>query len=174
MSPWKWDFAQSVRTAQNTARRHRARRWTLAAARPMRLSRMRTVPVRALAIFAVLLTALPVGAGRDQYFCRAMGRLMDSCCCASARAAAKIARSGASEVKAKDCCERVSHTASAGAPALKDGSLRVPPAALCSVAPMSALLTVPNFQARGVRRVQARAPPRRPPCLYLENCSLLT
>jgi hypothetical protein len=126
-------------------------------------------------LLVALLVALPAGAaGRHQYFCRMMGRLMDACCCASAQADANAKPVLGPEAKAKDCCERVERAGREGIPALRDGALRIESPVVATLPALIAVEPAPVFSLRGINRERARAPPALGPPIFLKNCSLLT
>lgn len=138
---------------------------------------MRRIRARLLALLALVLVALPLGAmGRNQYLCHAMGRVMDECCCPAARAGqAPTQASGVAEVKARSCCELLERTSRDTAPALRDGTLRVPAAELATAPSVVVVVLQPPPYVFEAEVVQARAPPPRAgPPLFLQNCSLLT
>lgn len=138
---------------------------------------MRRFRARLLALLALVLVALPLGAmGQSQYLCRAMGRVMDECCCKAARAgeAAKPA-SGVTEAKAPDCCQLLERSGRDSTPALREGTPRVPAAELATTVPVIIVVLEPAPYVFATEVVQARAPPPRArPPIFLENCSLLT
>lgn len=137
---------------------------------------MPRIPSRLLALLALVLVAMPLGAvAREQYFCRVMGRVTTGCCCAQAAAKARVlARSddGAC-IQRQDCCARIQESRGA-APALRDAALRMPVAV---DAMATAVFFVPEPAPMGLLladAVQARAPPPTGPPLYLKNCALLS
>jgi hypothetical protein len=149
----------------------------MGAARRMVPTRMPLVRRRWFALLALLLVALPLGAaGRDQYFCRMMGRLMDSCCCVPPGAdTSHVARSsGGPRLERQDCCERVEGLR-ASATALRDAAVRLPLSAFATLACARPLLPeLPSMGSVQGEAVQARAPPPTGPPLYLKHCALLS
>lgn len=137
---------------------------------------MRRFRARLLALLALVLVALPLGAmGQSQYLCRAMGRVMDECCCRAAPTAEVKHASGVTEVKAPDCCQLLERSGRDSTPALRDGNPRVPPAELATTVPVVIVVLEPAPYLFAAEVVQARAPPPRAgPPIFLENCSLLT
>lgn len=138
---------------------------------------MRRVRARLLALLALILVALPLGAtGRNQYLCHAMGRVMDECCCPTARPG-EVAKhaSGVAEVKARSCCELLERSSRDSVPALREGSLLVPAAELATTSHVVLVVLQPPPYLFEMEVVQARAPPPRAgPSIFLQNCSLLT
>lgn len=138
---------------------------------------MRRIRARLLALLALILVALPLGAtGRNQYLCHAMGLVMDECCCPVARAgeAAKQA-AGVAQVKARSCCELLERSSRDSTPALRDGGLRFPAAEFAIASPVVLFVLPPPPYLFEPEAVQARAPPPRAgPPIFLQNCSLLT
>ena len=136
---------------------------------------MRPFRARLLALLALLLVALPLGAGGStRYLCRAMGRVMDSCCCPKAKAA-HGAQAAVTTVKAPDCCSVLERAGHEGTPAVLDGAPRVPTPELALATSIDIVVLEPGLYLLALDVVQARGPPPRPgPPLFLKNCSLLT
>ena len=136
---------------------------------------MHSLRARIPILLVALLLALPAGAaGRHQYFCRMMGRLLDACCCASAQSDAIAKRSPGPEAKAKDCCERIESAGREAIPALRDGALRIESPVVATLPALLAIVPAPVFSPAGIHHVQARAPPALGPPIFLKNCSFLT
>jgi hypothetical protein len=124
---------------------------------------------RILAFLAVLLVLLPVGrSAHARYFCRAMDRVMDSCCCEQGYALALV--SSETEVRPPDCCVRLTQGA---LPTVDRRDVAKPisaPALLVQSTPEvsftveSQLLVAPELQPA----VPARGPP-----LFLKHCVFL-
>jgi hypothetical protein len=136
---------------------------------------MSALRARVLAFVAVFLVVLPLGATSGaQYWCRSMGRLMNACCCPARTAATDRGTSGA-QLKAEDCCKRIERATGGGVPAVREGAPRVLDAVLVATAPaVSFAVPQPGLLVLVREPVQARAPPRAGPPLFLKNCSLLT
>jgi hypothetical protein len=136
---------------------------------------MHALRARLPVLLAVLLVALPAGAaGRHQYFCEMMGRLLDTCCCAAAKASATSKPNAGPEFRAKDCCERIESATRDAIPALRDGALRIESPVVGTLAPIAFVVPAPSFELLSINRVRARAPPALGPPIFLKNCSLLT
>lgn len=138
---------------------------------------MRRFRARLLALLALLLVALPLGAmGPNQYLCHAMGRVMDKCCCPAARADQTANHGpGVTKVKAPDCCQLLERSSHDSTPALREAAVRVHAPELATAAPVVVVVLEPELLLLAAEVVQARAPPPRPgPPLFLKNCSLLT
>jgi hypothetical protein len=131
---------------------------------------------QALAALLVLLVALPLGAvHRVQYFCKMMGRVMDTCCCSKADAVQSVHRPAARpEIKAADCCEKLESAARHGAPAVRDGALRVLSPGYATISASVAVVAQAQPSLLLAPSVHARAPPALGPPIFLKNCSLLT
>ena len=137
---------------------------------------MRAVWVRALALLAALLLALPLATiSRSQYFCSMMERIsLGRCCCHAAQAdGAEQVDEGQAEIKARDCCERVDDKSQpVAAPA--DVDSRTLGSLLAYVEPTEWLLEAPVVDLAPFEPPQARAPPPARLKLFLKHCSLLT
>ena len=137
---------------------------------------MHAVRSRALALLALLLVALPLGAtGGSQYFCRTMGRLMDHCCCQAARAAdGVVAPECGTEIRSKDCCDRLDRAADDAVAAVREGVPRLDSPAVAALGSPVAVVADPAIRSLGTEPVKARAPPGPGAPIFLMNCSLLT
>lgn len=125
---------------------------------------------RIVAFLTAVLVLLPVGlSAHARYFCRAMDRVMDSCCCADG--SALDTASSEAEARTPDCCVR-----------LEQGAL--PTAARSDVAkPISALVllvaSAPNVPPAaasdqlGCAFNRPPAVPARGPPLFLKHCVFL-
>src|SRR5689334_25429936 len=123
---------------------------------------MHAVRRRALAVLALLLVALTLGAtGGSQYFCRPMGRVMDHCCCRAAKVAeAAAARVGGAEIRAKDCCDRVDRAAGDAVPAVREAVPSLDSPVVATLGPVLGVVAEPAIRMLGAKPVGARAPPR--------------
>src|SRR5688572_754649 len=124
---------------------------------------MTALRARLLPILAVLLIALPLrAAGGVQYFCHGMGRLMDKCCCPHVSTVQSVGRAGCgSEIKARDCCERLESGSGNVATALRERASSVVGATPALAGPVPSVVCVFEPEARDVVAVPvaARAPP---------------
>ena len=157
-------------------RRSGAYDWLLEAARRMNMLEMAVLHPRILAMVAVLLLALPVGAlGRVQYFCHGMARVMDECCCPRASTVQSVRPIECNaKIRSRDCCERLERATSQAAPALREnaGSPGSPPAVLGS-RPLIVVVAQREAPDSISTRLETSVPPPRGPPLFLANCSLL-
>jgi hypothetical protein len=129
-----------------------------------------------IALVAALSVVLSLGAaGRDQLFCRMLGRVTSACCCAVASAASRAVVPGdcADGIERPDCCERIEQRA-AGAPGAREAGARVPAAPVALAPAWFAAGTLPRPASRATLRVQARAPPSQGTPLFLKHCSFLS
>jgi hypothetical protein len=132
---------------------------------------MRPVSLRFLAFLATLLIALPALAStRTHYFCRVMERVLPACCCAHE---SPTKPSEGSEVRAADCCEKISAAARTASATLSDPPKHVPPFALVATVPSFTVALAPTSVA-STPVPNAQAPPGLGPPLFIKNCSLLT
>lgn len=134
---------------------------------------MRSLRSRLVVLLAVLAMVLPAGAlARTRYFCSMMGRSVPSCCCAASHRTKSPSRG--TELRARDCCERI--TPGAGHEAVQSGAEAtppVPPAALAATLP--AFISAPPPASRSATaETRARGPPGLGPPLYIAHCSLLS
>lgn len=131
---------------------------------------------RVLPILAALLLALPLGAvGGAQYFCHAMGRLMNECCCTPVAAVPSVVLNGcSSQIKSRDCCERLERASSDAAPVLREKAASPKStAAVVERLPRVVMASEPDARDVVPEQLVARAPPPRGPPLFLANCSFL-
>ena len=137
---------------------------------------MHAVLSRALVLLALLLVALPLGAtGGSQYFCRTMGRLMDDCCCRAARVAqSALSPECGTEIRSKDCCDRLDRAVDDAVAAVREGVPRIDSPAVATLGSSVAVVAEPAIRMLGAEPVKARAPPRPGAPIFLKNCSLLT
>jgi hypothetical protein len=134
---------------------------------------MRPLRVQLIALITALAVLLPGSAfARTQFFCRMMNRVVATCCCDTNANSADA--SCQPQVRATDCCEKVTTTArSATAARALDTDLSVPPALLTATVPVH-VYVFPEAVGTLTRIAQARAPPGVGPPLFILNCSLLT
>ena len=133
--------------------------------------------LRVIALLVGLATVLPGTAfARVHYFCRMMDRVMDSPCCESERAAARLRPDVRVELREEarppDCCLRVEASRAGVAPGPRY-SLPVVPAAALVATPGWSSFTLPPAIAVSTRFEAARGPPPLGPPLFLAHCSLL-
>ena len=134
---------------------------------------MQSIRLRLLALFAVLLVALPLAAAaRELYQCRMMGRVMSSCCCASSAQTAHAADRGPSLEKS-DCCTRLEQRTQA-ASGVRDEAARSAAAPLATQTRVCVILPEPVQDLRVREPAHARAPPPTGPPLFLKHCALLS
>lgn len=132
-----------------------------------------------LPILAALLIALPLrAAGGVQYFCHGMGRLMDKCCCPHATTVQSVGRAGCgSEIKSRDCCERLERASASVATPLRERAWSSVGATPALAGPVAPVVRVFEPEARDVVAgpiAADLAPPPRGPPIFLLNCALLT
>ena len=135
---------------------------------------MRRLRIQLIALVTALAVLLPGSAfARTQFFCRMMNRVVATCCCdADANSSDDV--SYQPQVRATDCCEKVTTQArSATAARVLDTDFSVPPALLAATVPAD-VYVFPETVAILTRMAQARAPPGVGPPLFILNCSLLT
>ncbi len=152
--------------------------WLPSAVQRMKSNRMVAPRALLLPILAALLIALPLrAAGGVQYFCYGMGRLMDKCCCPHATTVQSVDRAGCgSEIKSRDCCERLERASASLATPLRERASSVVGATPALAGPVASVVCVFEPEARDVVAgpIAARAPPPRGPPIFLLNCALLT
>lgn len=127
---------------------------------------------RLSALLVVLLVALPLGAANVQYFCHSMGRLMDACCCPSARSAQRQ-HDCRPKLVSRDCCERLQSTTDAAPIVRERVGFDTSPLALVEQQRLMVVTTWPHSYELRVQPLEARAPPPRGPPLFVTNCSFL-
>jgi len=131
---------------------------------------------RILALVTVLLVGLPLGAaGSNRYFCRAMDRVMESCCCKGKDAGNTKPADSAPQIKAEDCCKLLKAAAPTQTLVLRGDESRASFAFQLTAAPLWVPIIVPEaatWTQGATQAIAARAPPRGPP-IYLQNRSLL-
>jgi hypothetical protein len=133
---------------------------------------MRRAAFRLLAFLVALLVALPsLASTGTHYFCRVMDRVLPECCCAHEDSRDKP--SEGTEIRATDCCERMSAAARTGSASLSDVPRHVAPLALVATLPLFTAAALPTSEALAPIP-NAQAPPGLGPPLFLKNCSLLT
>jgi hypothetical protein len=125
---------------------------------------------RTLAFFTALLCLLAVSVpARAQYFCRMMDRVVDSCCCESS---AGLEGERRAELRAPDCCVRLTRGALPAAEVRRDAVPPLPAPALVTAAPLL-IAAAPVRQLPNLRRPGQRVRPTRGPPLFLQHCALL-
>jgi hypothetical protein len=129
---------------------------------------MQLSSARILASFTALLCLLAVSVpARAHYFCRMMGRVVDSCCCESP-APGRVRRA---ELKAPDCCVRLSPGALPAAEVRRD--VVAPPAAPALLTAPLVVAAAPRWERPNVSWRAQRARLTRGPPLFLQHCALL-
>ena len=133
---------------------------------------MRAIPARLLALLAALVLLLPSAAStRTQYYCRMMGRIIDSVGCndgARSKATSPIQR-----LQREDCCQRLTSASRSAAPGTLNALIDVAPAA-------EAATTLQPFPARLNRdpvslcAESTQAPLAIGPPLFIVHCALLS
>lgn len=127
--------------------------------------------LRCLALFAVVLVALPAWAGAaEKYQCRYSKRVMTSCCCKAKHDAAKQDDSSP-QARAPSCCDRLRQAGNSASASVRDTAQSALEAncvgSLVPIAePAPARLLVLSAEAS----VDARAGP----AIFLRDCRLLT
>lgn len=131
---------------------------------------MNSIRARILALFTALLSLMAVSLpARAHFFCRMMDRVVDSCCCASTGAVDADCRA---ELKAPDCCVRLTQGTLPAAEARKDVvPLPSSPALVPQRLPVA--LAAPEVELPNVGRLAQRVLPTRGPPLFLQHCALL-
>jgi len=128
--------------------------------------------VQWIAVLTALAVLFPGSAfARTQYFCRMMNRVVATCCCDSDGQSRVEANSA--QVRASDCCERLTTAARPAAVRAVAKDFSVPPAALVATIPAPVYVFRTTFAAHTLP-AQARAPPGVGPPLFVLNCSFLT
>jgi hypothetical protein len=138
---------------------------------------MSSLRLRVVALLVSLATVLPSTAfARVHYFCRMMDRVMDSPCCESERAAARLPPREDivvhEEARAPDCCLRVEASRTGVAPGPRYSLPVVISAALVATLSRS-VFTLPPASTVDAHFEDARGPPPLGPPLFLAHCSLL-
>lgn len=150
--------------------------WIVRAVQRMPMNRMVALRARLLPILMVPLVVLPLwAAGNVQYFCHLMGRVMDECCCPSVGGVQKHEHLGcSSEIKSRDCCERLERGSGNLAAAVREraSSVEAMPA-LAAPESLATAVRQPETRDISLALVIARAPPPRGPPLFIVNCALL-
>jgi hypothetical protein len=141
------------------------------------------VPSRArvIALLAALLMTLPAGAwARSRYFCRAMDRVMDACCCGSMRTVEPLQRSVSvsavqtAELRSGDCCERLEQPSAKVALGARDADQHSPAPLALALLPLAAPPGLPSGWLLPLERPHSRAPPSPAVPLYLRHCAFLS
>ena len=131
---------------------------------------MQPLRARVLALMTALLSLVAVSLpARAHYFCRMMDRVVDSCCCESTAGVDAECRA---ELKAPDCCVRLTRGALPAAEARRDVvPLLSSPALVPAGSPVA--LAAPEVELPNVGRLARRVLPTRGPPLFLQHCALL-
>lgn len=131
----------------------------------------RLLALRCLALFAVVLVALPAWAGAaEKYQCRYSKRVMTSCCC---KAKEKVDKQAASspQARAPSCCDtlrQAAHSASANVRDTTPSALEA--RCIGSLMPIAAPGPARLLALSAEASVDARAGP----AIFLRDCRLLT
>jgi hypothetical protein len=136
---------------------------------------MRPLRVQLIAVLTALAVLLPGSAiARTQFFCRMMNRVVATCCCDSdADTQSRDDASSVPQVRASDCCEKITTAARSAAVRVLATDYSVPPAALTATV-LTPVYVFPKTVATLTLPAQARAPPGVGPPLFILNCSFLT
>lgn len=135
---------------------------------------MRSPRAQIVAVLTAVALLLPSTAfARTQFFCHMMNRVVATCCC-DTDSSHEDEPSCTAQVRAADCCERISAATRSATPVKATGTeISVPSAALASIVPAAAYVFPRMVESLTVPE-QARAPPIVGPPLFLVHCSLLT
>jgi len=133
---------------------------------------MRLLRIKLLALVALLSVALPLGAWPGaQYFCRMMDRVMPACCCGHDESLQEVP---GDQLRAADCCERLSAARGAGSTAARDADTRFHGPVLFTTLPTVSFTALPVASGVVPPALAVHAPLGQGPPLFLKNCSLLT
>jgi hypothetical protein len=125
---------------------------------------------RIVAFLAVLLVLLPVGrSAHARYFCPAMDRVLDSCCCGD-EWTLEIP-SSETEARPPDCCVRLTQGALPAAARPDFAKPILPPALLVTSEPQVSRAVLRDILGDAPEEEHA-VPPRGPP-LFLKHCVFL-
>lgn len=135
---------------------------------------MRSLRAQIVAALAAVALLLPSTAfARTQFFCHMMNRVVAACCC-DTDSNHEEDPSCTAQVRATDCCERISVTTRSTTTLKATGTeISVPSAAVASIVPAAVYVFPRTVEGLTVPE-QARAPPIVGPPLFLVHCSLLT
>ena len=133
---------------------------------------MRAIPARLLALLAALVLLLPSAAStRTQYYCRMMGRIIDSVGCndgARSKATSPIQR-----LQREDCCQRLSSANRSASLGTQNAVIDVAPGAEVAAAfhpcPDRLNRDPVSFCAESTQAPLAIGPP-----LFIVHCALLS
>src|SRR6185369_13478523 len=133
---------------------------------------MKALRAQLIAALTVVAVLLPGSAfARTQYFCRMMNRVVATCCCEGAeRHEEQVA---GPEVRATDCCQKITPESRSIAAGVSNTDFSVPVAAVVD-APRHCVHAAPLSFAIVAPSIQARAPPAIGPPLFIAHCALLT
>jgi hypothetical protein len=131
----------------------------------------RRLALRCLALFAVVLVALPAWAGAaEKYQCRFSKRVMTSCCCKAKHAAAKQADSSP-QARAPSCCDRLRQAGSPASASVRDtAQSALEASSVGSLVPIASEAPPRLLQLCAEACVDARAGP----AIFLRDCRLLS
>lgn len=133
---------------------------------------MRLLRIRILALIAMLCVALPLGAWPGaQYFCRMLDRVMPACCCGHEEG---LQAAPGAQIRAADCCERLSAAAGAGSIAARDADTRFHGPVFFTASPALSFTALPVALGILPPALAVLAPLGQGPPLFLKNCSILT
>src|SRR5450432_3735549 len=132
------------------------------------------VAVRAwlFALLATLLVLLPSGGfARSEHYCRMSGRVVTSCCCDDAVAAATPSRS--QQIQVEDCCQRISASTRSASLGLHRAVRPIAPAALVPAVPEPFAMPQ-SIGVAGQCAESTQAPLAIGPPLFVRHCALLS
>ena len=133
---------------------------------------MRAIPARLFALLVALMMLLPSAATtRTQYYCRMMGRIVDSVGCSDG--AMSKATSPVRQVEREDCCQRLSSSSRSASLGTLSAVIDIAPAGeIGRTFPLfsAALASDPvSFCAESTQAPLAIGPP-----LFIVHCALLS
>jgi len=134
---------------------------------------MRALRLQLLAAFMAFAVSLPGTAlARTQFFCHMMNRVVATCCCDSDVDVGADTGCGP-QVRASDCCEKMTTVAQSATARALAKDVTVPPATIAAMVPAPVYVFSRTVTALALP-AQARAPPALGPPLFVLNCSFLT
>jgi hypothetical protein len=137
---------------------------------------MTTLHRRMAAFLALLMLLAPLSfAAPSRYFCHAMARVVDACCCPRGQVQLHVDAAPGRETRAEtpDCCERLIAGSPLASPGTRENATPTPDSTLTATLPSSAPVTLPAGEMLAPAALAALPPPRARPRLFLEHCALL-
>lgn len=134
---------------------------------------MRAVLARLFALFAAVVMLLPgTASARTQYYCRMTGRIIGSVACDNGVAAK--AAGPAQELRALDCCQRLSPSKHSASPGTLDALSDIAPATRVATLPQAFALRPNSGGPIGFCAESTQAPLAIGPPLFIVHCALLS